>query len=163
MLMDTVIESLVAPANQAETARSQHEVGEFLCHSLVEAPTFWSESNHRPTGASVVEPGFNRGEDRPGSEHHAGAAAEGRIVDRLMDTNGMTSEIVSNNVDVPVLRRPSEDARTGVRFDQLRKEREDAHPWRSPGAVVIASRAGVHRDLRRHRDVLAWRHPEIMA
>ncbi len=74
-----LVHPFVAPAQQREAAAGRVTQGRQLgCHVLVEAAASGGQEVER---TRQVGDGFDAAEERLGHEHHAGAAAEGAVVD----------------------------------------------------------------------------------
>ena len=100
-----LVDALVAPAQQREAA----EGGELACDGLVESATRRREGEQRPAGAVGRLDGLHGVEDRARREHHAGAAAEGGVVDGASGIARVRAQVPDAQVDRTGRPRATED------------------------------------------------------
>src|SRR5579875_479187 len=143
---DALVDPLVAAAQQGE----RPELGEAGAAALVESLAARREQVER-TGRSGRLHGR---EDRAGGEHHAGAAAEGCVVDGSPGVGGPRPQVVHGELEQPRAPGPAEDAGVRVRLDDVGEDREDRDDERrahskSPSGASTTTRPPVRATTKR--------------
>src|SRR5579875_2595207 len=93
-------------------------------------------------------------EDRAGGEHHAGAAAEGCVVDGSPGVGGPRPQVVHGELEQPRAPGRAEDAGVRVRLDDVGEDREDRDDERrahskSPSGTSTTTRPPVRATTKR--------------
>jgi hypothetical protein len=86
-----MVDPFVATAQQAEPTRGTFVGGsQLVSKGLVKTSTTWTQQEQGSWWLSSL----NRGKDRFGSHHHAGASAKGGIIDGAMNIRCVLAQIV---------------------------------------------------------------------
>jgi len=143
VLADAVVDALVTTADQPEAVTEGQLGGQRLVEAATPGPE-QVERSHRVGG-------LDGGEQRLGLHHHAGAAAEGRVVHRAVDVGGLVARIVEAEVEQRLLLGLAEQALGAERLDQPGEDGEhvDAHGLQAYGAMIfhLTEPARWHRSL----------------
>jgi len=117
MLDDPMIDPLVPSAQEAETLTARQLGG----HRLIEATTTGRQQKQRAGCGG----GLYRGEDRLGTHHHPGTAAEWRIVHGAVHVGGVLAQIVTTQIEQTVVAGLAEQTLAADGVDQSGEDGED--------------------------------------
>ena len=111
VLVDSLVETLVASAHQRETTAVDEYGSKFLGDRLGEPSAPRSKKKKRSVRLPFGQRRLYRFEHRSGREDHAGAPAERRIVHGLMDPDAESTQVVRSHVKHAAGSRLSQQAR----------------------------------------------------
>ncbi len=130
-----MVDALVPPAQQAEAVGRR----QFGRQRLVEASPARAEQEQRSRRIDRLD-GL---EDRLGPHHHAGAAAERRIVDRSMDIGRLLADVVASQIEQARTAGLAQQALGAEVVDERGEQREDVDAQRAHGESRSNSPSGV--------------------
>ena len=111
VLVDSLVEALVASAHQRETTAVDEYGSKFLGDLLGEPSASRSEKKKRSVRLSLRQRRLDRFEHWSGRKNHAGAPAERRIIHGFMDPDTESTQVVRSHVKHAAGSRLSQQAR----------------------------------------------------